>query len=275
MPPIPTTERPCADDVDAPLARVRNVAHEFDVDEHDQNDDVFEQERDAPRQVGRDEAADQWPDRRRDSGSRADERVRLLLRGAFEVAVDERLHGREQERRTEAADDGPEDDDRGEALGERHRKGADRVAHQAEDVRPFPADEVADLAADQDERGRNERFQCDRRLDSAHGRVEVFDDGRDRHVHERRVDDEHEHRHRQQNGEAPVAAGRRADFGCLAAHALESWHATEQREPSSMSKDDGIWKWRQHSRPRLRAHRGTPSRSTRWHASKRSIRPKA
>ena len=59
--------------------------------------DVFEQERDAPRQVGRDEAADQRPDRRRDRGCRTHQRVRLLLRCAFEVAVDERLHGRKQE----------------------------------------------------------------------------------------------------------------------------------------------------------------------------------
>jgi LPXTG-motif cell wall-anchored protein len=68
------------------------------------------------------------------------------------------------------------------------------------------AEQIADLAPDQDERGRDERLERDRRLDAAHGRVEVPDDGRDRHVHQRRVDDEDEHRHRQQDRE-PWAAG--------------------------------------------------------------------
>ena len=43
-------------------------------------------------------------------------------------------------------------DDRGEALGERHRQRADRVAEQAEHVGTLASDQVADLAADQDER---------------------------------------------------------------------------------------------------------------------------
>ena len=130
-------------------------------------------ERDAPRQVGRDEAADQRPDGGRDRRRRADERVDRLLRRALEVAVDERLHRRQEERRAEAADDRPEDDDRREALRQRHRQRADRVRQQAEDVRPLAPDEVADLAADQDERGGDERLERDRRLDAADGRAEV------------------------------------------------------------------------------------------------------
>ena len=92
----------------------------------------------------------------------ADQRVDLLLRRALEVAVDQRLHRGQQQRRAEAADDRPEDDDRGEALRERHRQRADRVAEQAEDVGALAADEVADLAADEDERGRHERLERDR-----------------------------------------------------------------------------------------------------------------
>ena len=100
---------------------------------------------------------------------------------------------------------GPEDDDRGQALGERHRERADRVAEQAQHVGPLAADEVADLAADQDERRRHQRLERDRRLHAADRRVEILDDRRDRHVHQRRVDDEHEHRHRQQDRQAWVA----------------------------------------------------------------------
>ena len=87
---------------------------------------------------------------------------------------------------------------------EGHRQRADGVAQQAEHVGPLAADEVADLAADEDERRGHQRLERDRRLDAADRRVEVLDDRRDRHVHERRVDDEHEHRHREQEREALV-----------------------------------------------------------------------
>ena len=157
--------------------------------------------RDPPRQVGGDEAAEQRSDRGGDRRRGADQRVGLLLRGAFEVAVDQRLHRGQQQRRAEPADDRPEDDDRGQALGEGHRQRADRVAEQAQHVRPLAADQVADLAADQDERGRHERLERDRRLHAADRRVQIVNHRRDRHVHQRRVDDEHEHRHREQDRE--------------------------------------------------------------------------
>ena len=143
--------------------------------QHDRDDDVLEQEPDAPRQVGGDEAAEQRSDRGGDRGRGTDQGVGLLLRRAFEVAVDQRLHRGQQERRAEPADHRPEDDDRGQALGERHRQGADGVAEQTQHVRPLAADEVADLAADQDERGRHQRLERDRRLDAADGRVEIVE----------------------------------------------------------------------------------------------------
>ena len=82
-------------------------------DDHD-----LEAEPDAPRQIGGDEATEQRSDRGRDRRRGADQRVRLLPGRAVEVAVDQRLHRREQERRAEATDDRPEDDDRGQVLGE-------------------------------------------------------------------------------------------------------------------------------------------------------------
>jgi len=98
------------------------------------------------------------PDRGGDGRRRADHRVHALLLLTREVAVDQRLHRREQQRRADAADQRPEDDHRG-ALRERHRGGADRVPEQAEDVRALASDEVADLAPDEDERRRHERFE--------------------------------------------------------------------------------------------------------------------
>ena len=91
--------------------------------------------------------------------------------GALEVAVDQRLHRGKQQRGAEPADDRPEDDDRQQALGERHRDRADRVAEQADHVGPLAADQVADLAPDQDERRRDERLERDRRLHAARRRV--------------------------------------------------------------------------------------------------------
>ena len=49
----------------------------------------------------------------------------------------------------------------------------------------------------------DERLERDRRLDAAHRRAEVADNRGDRHVHQRRVDDQHEHC-RQQDRESRV-----------------------------------------------------------------------
>ena len=200
IPPIPRAERI------APTTSTRrspvygHVLHEPDAGQHDRDDHDLAEEGDPPREVRRDEAADERADGGGDRGGGADQGVRLPLRRTLEVPVDERLHRRQEKSGAEAADDRPEDDDRDEALREGHRKRADRVTEQAEHVGLLPPDQVADLAADQDERGRDERLERDRRLDAARRRVEVVDDGRDRDVHQRRVDDENEHRHREEDG---------------------------------------------------------------------------
>ena len=72
-----------------------------------------------------------------------------------------------------ATDQRPEDDHRGQALGERHRQGADGIAQQTQHVGPLAPDEIADLAADQDERGGHQCFQRDRRLDTTDGRAQI------------------------------------------------------------------------------------------------------
>jgi hypothetical protein len=146
------------------------------------------------------------PSRGGDRRRGADERVGAPLHGALEVPVDQRLHRGKEERRAEAADDRPEDDDRQQALRQRHRESTGRVAQQPEHVRALATHQIADLAPDQDERRRHERFQRDRRLHTAGGRVEIVHDRRNRDVHQRRVDDQHKHRHRKQDREPHVAA---------------------------------------------------------------------
>ena len=127
-----------------------------------------------------DEASEQGPDGGGDRGGCPNECVDLLLRRPFEVAVDQRLHGRQQERRPEAPEDRPADDHRRQALREGHRRGTDGVAEQARHVGALAPDEVADLAADQDERGGRQRLEGDCRLHAADGRVEIGRHRRDR-----------------------------------------------------------------------------------------------
>ena len=165
------------DDVDAPGSCVRHVADELEAGEHDPDDDHLEAECHAIRQKRGDEATEQRTDRSGDRSRGPDQGVGLALRNSFEVAVDEGLHGREEERRSEAADHRPEDEDRDHALGECHCKSSDRIGEQTQRVCPLAPEEVADLASDQDERRRDQGFDRDGRLDAAHGRVEVGDDG--------------------------------------------------------------------------------------------------
>ncbi len=121
-----------------------------------------------------------------------------------EVAVDQGLHGGQEEGGAEPAEDRPEENHRDQGLRERHRQGAEGVGEQTDHVGPFAPDEVPDLAVDQDERGGDQRLERDRRLDAARRGAEILDHGRDRHVHHRRVDHQHEHRHRQQEAEPRV-----------------------------------------------------------------------
>ena len=196
------------DDVDAARPGEGHVLERPDADEDDHDDDDLEGEADPPGQEGRDEPAEERPDRGGDRGRGTDQGVGLLLGGALEVAVDQGLHRGQEERRAEPAQDRPEDDDRPEVLGEGHRQGPDPVAQEAQDVGLLAPDQVTDLAADQDERGRDEGLEGDRRLDSADGRIQVPDDGRDRDVHQRGVDDQDEHRHGQDHREPWATLGR-------------------------------------------------------------------
>ena len=195
-----------ADVVDRAVARVRHVADLPAPQQDDDDDQGLERESRAPRDGGREEAADERPDRGGDGARRPDQRVDLRPLLPLEVAVDQRLHRRQVERGAEPAEDRPEDDDRGQPLRDHHRERPDDVEEQADHVGALAAEEVAELAADQDERGGHERLDRHGRLDAADRRVEVFDDRRDGHVHERRVDHEHEHRGREQQPETRRAA---------------------------------------------------------------------
>ena len=84
-------------EVDLARSRVGHVLDEADLGQDHQDDDDLKAEPDAPRQIGGDEPAEERSDGCGDRRGGTDQRVGLLLGGAREVAVDERLHGRQQE----------------------------------------------------------------------------------------------------------------------------------------------------------------------------------
>ena len=147
--------------------------------------------------------------------------------------MDQRLHRREIERRSEPTENRPEDDDRRQALRKHHRQRPNRVEHHADHERALASEQIADLAADQNERGGHERLDRHRRLDTAHRRVEVMDNRRDRHVHERRVDNEHEHRRRQKD-----ALTRNAARAFSRIHAHHPPRATALARHSRLDNED-------------------------------------
>ena len=212
-----------ADQVDLPRPRVGHVTDELDLRQHDRDHDDLEPEADTPREVRRHKATQQRPNRCRDRGSGPDQRIRPRASRALEVPVDQGLHCGQQQRRPEPADDRPEDNDRGQALSQRHRQGSDRVGTEPEHIGPLAPEQIADLAADQDERSGHQRLERDRGLNVAHGRVQILDHGRDRDVHQRGVDDEHEHRHGEQEREPRVG---RSSFRSARRHALTHKRST-------------------------------------------------
>ena len=206
---IPRTDSTDPSDVNASVAGIGHLTDQPAAKQHAGDDDRLEHKSDTPRKQRGQESSDEGTDRRGDGTRGADHRKDLRLHLPLEVAVDERLHRREIERSTEAPDHRPEDDDGGQTLREHHREGAGGIEDEAGDVRPLAAKEVTELAANQDEGGRDQGLQGHRRLDPADGGVEVPDHGGNGDVHERRIDYEDEHRHRQEDAQPRRARLRR------------------------------------------------------------------
>ena len=113
--------------VDLARPGVGNVLDQANLGEHHQNDQCLEPEPHPPGQVRREktpqERTDGGCDRRRGS----DQCIRPLLGAPSEVAVDEGLHRRQQQGCTQSADDGPEDDDGIQILGQHHAHRTDGI----------------------------------------------------------------------------------------------------------------------------------------------------
>ena len=172
------------------------------------HDDDLAREHPAPGEVRRAEAADQWPDRDRDGARRSDEAVRGRAARLGEVAGDERDDRRQDQRGADALEEGPADQQDGEARRQRRRQRPCAVDHAADRERPLAADDRPDLGAGDHQRRHHERVGGDRALDPGHGRSDVLGDRRDRDVHDAAVQRHQELRRREgQENELRAAAG--------------------------------------------------------------------
>ncbi len=133
----------------------------------------------APGEIGGDEAAYEGAD---SSGNRrrcADQGINPSLGAALKIAVDQRLHRRKEQGGAETPEDAPEDDHWHQAGGNGHRQCPNRICDEADHIGSLPADQVSHLAADQNERRRNQGLDCNCGLDAAHRGTEIVDYGSD------------------------------------------------------------------------------------------------
>ena len=98
-------------------------------------------------------------------------------------------------------------DQRVDAAGERGGRRADAEDDEAEGERALPPEAVAEAAGGEQQAGEHERVGVDDPLELAGGRAEVAHQGRQRHVEDRVVDDDHEQAEAQHAEGEPAAIG--------------------------------------------------------------------
>jgi len=187
-------------DIDAAVARVRDIVNKPDAGEDDPDDHDLAGERDAPRQVRRDEPAEavarpppRSPQRRRRVRTPSAASAPRSCHGsatASRAAATTRPGRRRRPRRSRSAAGSARTSSRARRPHSRAARGRTRACGPIRSPTLLPirmnAAETSASSAIAD-------------LHAARRRVEVAHDGGDRHVHQRGVDDEHEHRHRQED----------------------------------------------------------------------------
>ena len=98
----------------------------------------------------------------------------------------------------------PADQQNPEIRGESRYQRTSAVDKQTDNICPLHAPPIAKLAANEHEGSHDERVDRDRRLQPEHRRVQVGDNLRDRHVHDRRVKNHDELCGREHHDDAPT-----------------------------------------------------------------------
>ena len=213
-------------------------------------DDV-DAERPAPRVVRREEPADHRSEGDRRARDRAPGRERGRALAAREGRRQDRERRRHHQRRADALDQGLTDDQARHVPRQRGEQRSDREQTGADDEDAPVTVEVAEPAADHEQRRERQRVSGDDPLEARQRRVEFAQDGRDRDVEDRAVDDDDEQRgddHRQRDPPARIQLGavggdalRRASHGSEIApsgHVPRSYPAVAR----SCSTANGPWR---------------------------------
>jgi hypothetical protein len=141
------------------------------------------------------------------------ERLAALLRIA-ERGGQQAERGRRQQR-AERALQRAGADEHGEGLGGAAGRGGGGEAEQAGDQRALAAEQVAELAAEQQQAAERQRVAGDDPLARVVGEAQVVLRGRQRDVHDRRVEHDHQLRHAEDREDPPAAVG----LGVVGRHA--------------------------------------------------------
>ena len=137
-------------------------------------------------------AAEQHADGGAASGSRPPEAERdVALAALAERRHQQREAGRREERPAETFDRA-EADERARRPGEAAEGGAEREQHDAGNEDPAPAEEIGEAAAEEQEAAEDDGVRADHPLEARLREMQVGLDRRERDVHDRHVENDHE-----------------------------------------------------------------------------------
>ncbi len=166
-------------------------------EEHADHDQRLETEGDPPTQIRRNPSSDERTERSTCGRNAEEHPVCRCTFGSLVVRTNEGVDGRDDQRRSQPLEDGPPEHDEADGRSEGGDRCADCVDDESDSEGALRPPDVSQFAAGEHERCHRQRVEGDGSLDLPNGRVQVLDEGRDRDIHQRGVDDVDEHRSRQ------------------------------------------------------------------------------
>ena len=197
-------ERDEPDPVDPAVLLVERLTQLGDgQDGRDDADRDVDEEDPAPREVGRQRTADQRADRDRCAGRRAPDAERGSALAPLELLRQERQRGGEHDRAADPLARAREDQEerRGGRAAEHGGRGEE---HDPADEDALAPEQVGERPRVEDEGRERQRVGVDHPLEVGEGRAEVAGDRRQRYVHDRDVEQEHEDRQADDDERPPL-----------------------------------------------------------------------
>ena len=176
-----------ADQVQPGALLGRGIGHPAGQAQDAEHHQDFTGERPPPGGIGGEQAADQRPGGHRDGAGRRDQPVCARALITREVRRHQRDDRRHDQRGPGTFQHGPSHDQHGQIAGQRGGQRPAPVDDAADGEGALAAEDLAELAAGDHQRGHHQRVEGDRGLDPGHRRADVLGHGGDRHVHDRTV----------------------------------------------------------------------------------------